>query len=291
MKKGLFGLTAALLCLCLCACGSTAPTVHTLHPGDGEKTPETIYVTLPPETVVVTVTVPVSGRSTGTAAPEATEETPSSSTGFSYVMKNETQKLGDGSFATLTYPQLQNTGNPVSEQNSNLLLAGAAIKALGANESTKDYQDKVSGGSKVTFTVTDCQVTACTPALVSVRFAATYLVSGQTPLNFVFTYLLNPSTGSEIKGKNVFSNLGGVLDALEQNKATQVYATAGFDKEFRMADWIKYYRDNILYKFTPELYFTSDAIVLIAELSGNQGGWAEYSIPLDAVSSCLKVKP
>ena len=292
MKKRVLCGVIALLLLCgLCACGTAAPTVHTLHPGDGSRAPETVIVTVPGDTVIVTVPVVVTGTPVTTPDPEDTGETPVASDGLSYVMKNETRKLGNGSFANLTYPQLQNTGNAVAETNSNLLLAEVSMKLLSSNDVTKDYNDRVKAGSKVTFTVTDCTVTVCTPALCSVRFTATYLVDSGTPRSLIYTYLLNPSTGSEIKAKNVFSNFGGVLDQFEQDKMQQIYATDGFDKNFKKADWIKYYRDNILYKFTPSVYFTPDSLVVIAELSGSQGGWAEYSVALDTVAGVVKVKP
>lgn len=291
-KTSILVLLALGLLLGLCACGKEAPTVHTLHPGDGRKEPETIVITVPGDTVVVTVPVPVTGTPTTTKKPEDDQPVdPVASDGMSYVMKNETQKLGNGSFATLTYPQLQNTGNAVAENNSNLLLAEVAMKTLASHEATKDYNDRIKAGSKITYTVTDCSVTVCTPALLSVRFTATYLVDTGVPTTLIYTYLLNPSTGSEIKAKNVFSNFGGVLDVMEQDRMTRIFATDGFEKTFNKAEWIKYYRDNILYKFTPSVYFTADALVVIAESSGNQGGWAEYSIPLQSVSSVLKVKP
>ena len=53
MKKTVLGITAAALALLLCSCGNTAPTVHTLRPGDGYREPETVYVTLPAQTVKV----------------------------------------------------------------------------------------------------------------------------------------------------------------------------------------------------------------------------------------------
>ncbi len=306
MKKRQIAIAAAaLLLLTGCANGSGGREVHTLYPGNGTYAPQTVYVTLPAETVYVTVPVTATEEpeQTGTVEPEATSspetaaetaaET-SAPSGISYVISETVKKLDNAgkSTSTLRWPQLSGLASPSLEEKINTLLYQMTEVDFTTSEYTKDSSEKIAAGVTVKYEVVDCSVTLASSSLICVRWRAEYSTSDSSEtVRLAFARVLNPSTGKEIKPKDVFTDFPKILDMISAGQAERTAVTEGFDSRNDLASLVANYKTRVAYSVYPPVCFTSDSLIVVLQSDGAAGGWAEYRFPLDLVRGYLKVAP
>ena len=306
MKKRQIAIAAAgLLLLTGCANGSGGREVHTLYPGNGTYAPQTVYVTLPPETVYVTVPVTVTDEPEqsatvepdATSSPETAEQTSvetAPQSGISYEISETVKKLDNAgkSTATLRYPKLSGLASATVEEKINTLLYQMTEVDFTTSEYTKDYAEKIAAGVTVKYEVTDCAVTLASSALICVRWRAEYTSSDAAEtVRLAFARVLNPSTGKEIKPKDIFTDFPKILDMISAGQAVRSAVTEGFDSRNDLSSLIANYKTRVAYSVYPPVCFTADSLIVVLQSDGAAGGWAEYTFPLDSVRGYLKVTP
>ena len=296
---------AALLLLLIilsgCSGGGDGRELHTMVAGEGTRTPETVIVTVPGETVIVTVYVSggpgtSSPATPGVTSPEDTggESGTSADTAapeYTWKTVTATKDLGSGSRALFIYPEVEGMASANIQSKLNTLMAQIAEYDFTANESCKDYADRIAAGSKVNYETKSCDVTYAGNGIMSVRTAAEYTVSGADPVLLAFVHILNTSTGKEIKPKDLYSDFGGLLDLLASGGMTKIYATEGYDSAADLDGTVVQYRARMAYGVYPPVYFTADSAVLIMALEQQKSGYAEYSAPLRQAGKFFKIAP
>ena len=306
MKKTAFAAAAAaaMIFLASCAGPGSGKEFHTLFSGEGTRAPETVIVTLPPETVIVTVPVPA-GTATppedtatpvtserGTSAPENTSGTPGTSpSGAAFEIADSTLSLGGSSSAALKYPVFSELPSETVRKKLNEQLAEMAKFDFQYNERCKDYQDRIAEGQKVVYRTLSCDVTFMNDAFISVRWSAEYTAGNSDPLPLVFAHYMNLSTGKEIKPKDLFSDIGSVLDLLAAGKMKLVESTKNFASELDLELAVKQFRAGISYNTYPVTYMTGEGLVLIVSLDNPAGDFGEYFADFGSVGKYLKVTP
>ena len=304
MKKTALAAAAAFLLLfASCAEKGSDKEFHTMFTGEGTRAPETVIVTLPPETVIVTVPVPQgttgpeesltdATADTGSSVPVETTGTPgTSSAAVVYTVADSTLSLGGTSSAGLKYPVFSGLQSDTVQKKLNEQLADMAKYDFQYNERCKDYPDRIAEGQKVVYRTLSCDVTFMNDAFVSVRWSAEYTAGNSDPLTLVFAHYMNLSTGKEIKPKDIFSDIGSVLDLLASGKMKLGESTKNFSAEVDLGLAVKQFRAGISYNTYPVTYMTGEGLVIIISLDNPAGDYGEYFADFGSVGNYLKVTP
>ncbi len=313
MKKTCLILSILLILTALAAAGCVEREpereVHTLYPGGGTYAPQTIYVTLPVETVIVTVPVTVTAEpeTAGATEPEQTltpppetsaaetaEETTVPVTVVSWTME-ENSILLDGagkSRAQLRYPKLSGMINTALEEKINTLFGQITEVDFTTNELCKDHMEKVRAGITVNYRITECTVTLFKASMISVMWRAEYTTSDtEEKTCLAFAHTVNLSTGKEVKTKDVFSDFASILDRISSGKIPRTGASEDFDSKNDLQQLVSNYKTRVAYSFYPPVCFTEDSVIVILQSEGKTGGWAEYTAKTSDVSDFMKIIP
>ncbi|MBO7376366.1 MAG: hypothetical protein J6V01_04595 [Clostridia bacterium] len=311
MKKTCLVLSVLLILTALAASGCTGREpgreVHTLYPGGGTYAPQTIYVTLPAETVIVTVPVTVTGEpeTAGVTEPEQTSspsETALTETGettlpvtvVSWEMAENPINLdGAGkSRAELIYPKLSGMINTALEEKINTLFGQITEVDFTTNELCKDHMEKVLAGITVNYRITECTVTLFKESMISVMWKAEYTTSdSEEKTCLAFAHTVNLSTGKEVKAKDVFSDFASILDRISSGRIPRTGASEDFDSKNDLQQLVSNYKTRLAYSFYPPVCFTEDSVIVILQSEGKTGGWAEYTAKTSDVGGFMKIIP
>lgn len=190
----------------------------------------------------------------------------------------------------LRYPKLTGLSNPDMQTRINSLLSEIAAtefrnRLLGLDEYTKN-------GTAVVYEIKNTAVTYLGGNLLCVRSEGSITYSdGTQEAKFVYSNVINLSTGRNVSQKKVYSDFGGIKGMFEAGRFRQISGTPDIVNSISLADMMSQYSLYELYNTYPDTYFTPSELVIVIELNANLGGFAEFAIPLADAKSCLLMCP
>ncbi len=154
----------------------------------------------------------------------------------------------------------------------------------------RDIDIYMEEGTIFNYEVTSCSVEYASDKLLSVRSMINFTTStSEYSTNSVYTTNVNLETGEEITGEDIFSDFTTITNKFIGGEFTQEYGEEDLLRLTNYSDMILQYKsDRSIY---PDVYFTSDKLIINIDLTDSLGSSAGFSIPLEAVRDCLKLIP
>ncbi len=154
----------------------------------------------------------------------------------------------------------------------------------------RDIDIYMEEGTIFNYEVTSCSVEYASDKLLSVRSMINFTTStSEYSTNSVYTTNINLETGEKIKGEDIFSDFTTITNKFIGGEFTQEYGVENLSELSNYSDMILQYKsERGIY---PEVYFSSDKLIINIDLTDSLGSSAGFSIPLDTVKDCLKFLP
>ncbi len=190
----------------------------------------------------------------------------------------------------LRYPKLTGLSNPDMQSKINTLLGDIAADEF--KKRLLGLADYTQNGIAVKYEITKTAVTYLGGNLLSVRSEGAMSYSdGSADSPFVYSNIINLSTGRNVSQKKVYSDFGEIKKLFEADRFRQISGMDKLTSSISLADMMSQYAMYELYNTYPDTYFTPNDLVIVIELNRNLGGFAEFSIPLADVNAYLSMSP
>lgn len=280
--------------------GTNAPVPVVTEPQD-DPTASPDITTAPPE---VTDAPDVTGEVTTERGPDDTAPPPSSSeeettapppeTPFEFDVIEEKEEIGtvakEKCIKLLRYPALKGFEDAAIEAKINKLLA--QIASVEYQNRLPNASELVSGGTYVTYEITETAITFLGGGVASVRSEGRIDYKDDSKdESFVYCNVVDLATGKDIALKKIYSDFGEIMTAFTSGSFTQISGDSALTSSLTLEQLIGQYKYYNQYGTYPETYFIKDKLVIVIETTAENGFYAEFSIDLAAVNAYLTTSP
>ena len=201
----------------------------------------------------------------------------------SVVLKTETEQLGGASYRTWRYPVVVAEGYVVRCENINAAVFNA-VTALG-KKLIPGISSLVASGSEVSCETERCDYRLLGDnAILSVSFYLTARVDSNAPEHAFGTANIDLTTGMQIGGAQLITDLSKLLNAIASGDLTRVDEGDVLTPEEFSSALSQYRADYAIY---PDVYFAEEEVIVAVELLRTEGSFALFAIPYAKASDYI----
>lgn len=188
----------------------------------------------------------------------------------------------------LRYPVISGMKDAELQDKINAELASFAEKLY--TQTVPDEEIYIIEGTIFNFEIAECKVEYLSDEFISVKNTVNLYTSiSEYTSSPVLTLNMNLTDGSILDGDDIFSDFNSVASKFIAGEFTEEYGMKDLLSQTSYEDMILQYRSD--YASYPQVYFTSDKIVMNIDLADALGTSAGYSADIDTVKDFLKFYP